>query len=120
MIRLDGAAGLAAEFAKRSGEILGENLAGVYLHGSAAMGCFNPVKSDLDLLAVVRETPDDACKRAYMDMVTELSARMPENGTHGGIEMSMVRTSPLLHPACLDYRTEKRAIGHFAQKEDTD
>ena len=68
---------LAALFTERSREILGENLAGVYLHGSLAMGCFNPRKSDLDLLTVVRETPDDACKRAYMGMVTELSSRMP-------------------------------------------
>ena len=98
---MDGAAGLAAEFAKRSGKILGGNLVGVYLHGSAAMGCFNPVKSDLDLLAVVRESPDDIRKRAYMDMVTELSTRMPENGTHGGIEMSMVRRDvcdPFVYP----------------------
>ena len=98
---MNGAAGLAAEFAKRSGKILGGNLVGVYLHGSAAMGCFNPVKSDLDLLAVVRESPDDIRKRAYMDMVTELSTRMPENGTHGGIEMSMVRRDvcdPFVYP----------------------
>lgn len=98
---MDGAAGLAAEFAKRSGKILGGNLVGVYLHGSAAMGCFNPVKSDLDLLAVIRESPDDIRKRAYMDMVTELSTRMPENGTHGGIEMSMVRRDvcdPFVYP----------------------
>ena len=98
---MDGAAGLAAEFAKRSGKILGGNLVGVYLHGSAAMGCFNPVKSDLDLLAVVRESPDDIRKRAYMDMVTELSTQMPENGMHGGIEMSMVRRDvcdPFVYP----------------------
>ncbi|WP_245585925.1 nucleotidyltransferase domain-containing protein [Paenibacillus pinihumi] len=32
---------------------LGSNLAGIYVHGSVAMGCFNPEKSDLDLLVVV-------------------------------------------------------------------
>jgi predicted nucleotidyltransferase len=32
--------------------LLGRNLAGVYLHGSLAMGCFNPERSDLDLLVV--------------------------------------------------------------------
>ena len=29
-------------FTKRSVDILQENLVGIYLHGSAAMGCFNP------------------------------------------------------------------------------
>lgn len=32
---------------------LEQNLKGVYLHGSLAMGCFHPEKSDLDLIAVV-------------------------------------------------------------------
>lgn len=92
---------LAALFTERSREILGENLAGVYLHGSLAMGCFNPRKSDLDLLTVVRETPDDTCKRMYMEMVTELSARMPGDTAHAGIEMSIVRRDvcrPFIYP----------------------
>lgn len=33
--------------------ILGENLTGTYLHGSLAMNCFNPRRSDVDLLVVV-------------------------------------------------------------------
>jgi predicted nucleotidyltransferase len=33
--------------------ILGENLTGIYLHGSLAMNCFNPRRSDIDLLVVV-------------------------------------------------------------------
>lgn len=33
--------------------MMGKNLVGVYLHGSLAMGCFNPWESDLDLLVVV-------------------------------------------------------------------
>lgn len=32
--------------------LLGDNLIGLYLHGSLAMGCFNPTHSDADLLAV--------------------------------------------------------------------
>jgi predicted nucleotidyltransferase len=31
-----------------------ENLIGVYLHSSIAMGCFNPSRSDIDLLVVVK------------------------------------------------------------------
>ena len=33
---------------------LGHNLIGIYLHGSLAMGCFNPRVSDIDLLVVTR------------------------------------------------------------------
>jgi predicted nucleotidyltransferase len=35
-------------------EILASNLIGVYLHGSLAMGCFNPSASDIDLIVVTR------------------------------------------------------------------
>ncbi|RKX53864.1 MAG: hypothetical protein DRP30_03580, partial [Thermotoga sp.] len=33
--------------------ILKANLVGVYLHGSLAMGCFNPKLSDVDFIVVV-------------------------------------------------------------------
>ena len=41
---------LLERFTAMSRRIFGGNLLGVYLHGSLAMGCFNPKKSDLDLL----------------------------------------------------------------------
>ena len=41
-------------FIMNSKNILGNNLTGIYLHGSAAMGCFNDKKSDIDLLVVVK------------------------------------------------------------------
>ncbi len=34
-------------------EVFGEDLTGVYLHGSLAMGCFQPEKSDIDFLVVL-------------------------------------------------------------------
>jgi streptomycin 3"-adenylyltransferase len=33
--------------------ILGARLVGMYIHGSIAMGCFNPQSSDIDVLAIV-------------------------------------------------------------------
>ena len=42
--------GFAAELSKT----LGPNLVGIYLHGSLAMGCFNPNASDIDLIIVTR------------------------------------------------------------------
>jgi len=41
---------LLESFVERNKEILEDSLVGIYLHGSAAMGCFNPAKSDIDLL----------------------------------------------------------------------
>lgn len=38
---------------RESREILKDNLIGVYLHGSLAMGCFNPKLSDVDFIVVV-------------------------------------------------------------------
>ena len=43
---------LIKDYVERSGEILQDNLVGVYLHGSSVMGCFNPEKSDIDLIVV--------------------------------------------------------------------
>ena len=88
---------LLNEFVDRAKEILGENLRGVYLHGSAVMGCFNPDKSDVDLIVTVRETPSDETKRAFMEMTVALNAAAPEKG----IEMSVVRESvcrPFVYP----------------------
>lgn len=77
---------LLKEFVVGSSDILKDNLVGIYLHGSAVMGCFNPAKSDLDLLIVVNEKLSDETKRKYMDMVVELNSSAPSKG----IEMSIV------------------------------
>ncbi len=88
---------IADTFVNRSRKILGDNLVGIYLHGSAAMGCFNDKKSDIDLLTVVSDTPSGAVKLRYMDMVTALNASAPPKG----IEFSMLRRAvcrPFVYP----------------------
>ena len=77
---------LINSFVERSKDILGENLVGIYLHGSLAMGCFNPLRSDVDLIVVVNEPLSFSTKKAYMDMVVEHNAKAPKKG----IEMSVV------------------------------
>ena len=52
-------------FAEKSKNILGENLIGIYLHGSMAFGCFNPLKSDIDLILVVKESVSKETKRKF-------------------------------------------------------
>ena len=59
-------------FVERSKEILRDNLVGVYLHGSSVMDCFNPQKSDIDLIIVVDQSLSESTKRKYMDMVGHL------------------------------------------------
>ena len=44
---------LVEEFTTFLKSVLGDNLIGVYLHGSLAMDCFNPTSSDVDLLIIV-------------------------------------------------------------------
>lgn len=85
------------EFVAKSQEILGDHLVGIYLHGSAAMGCFHEKKSDIDLLVVVNMAISDEIKRQYMDMVVELNTYAPEKG----IELSLVRKEvcfPFIYP----------------------
>nr|MCR5031668.1 nucleotidyltransferase domain-containing protein [Lachnospiraceae bacterium] len=84
-------------FVEKSKEILRDNLVGIYLHGSAVMGCYNPAKSDIDLIVVVKDSIEDSVKRTFMDMVVELN----EKGPAKGIEMSIVKQSackPFVYP----------------------
>jgi SAM-dependent methyltransferase len=88
---------IIGKFVSRSVEILEKKLTGIYLHGSAAMGCYQPKKSDLDFVVVVEEAMTETEKRAYMDMVIALDA----DGPAKGIEMSVVTRDacdPFVYP----------------------
>lgn len=77
------------------GALLGANLVGVYLHGSLAMGCFNPARSDVDLLVVSeRPLPRDT----KLGLVQTLLARSRHPSP---IEISVLARADLLpwrHP----------------------
>ena len=77
---------LISRFTEMSREILKDRLTGIYLHGSAVMGCYQPKKSDLDFLVVVNAALSDAEKRRFMDRLLELDQECPGKG----IEMSIV------------------------------
>lgn len=88
---------ITKNFVRQSREIIGDNLVGIYLHGSAAMGCFNEKKSDIDLIAAVNASLPKEIKRRYMDMVVELNEYAPKKG----IELSIVRKDvckPFVYP----------------------
>jgi predicted nucleotidyltransferase len=71
--------------------ILGDNLSGVYLHGSLAMDCFNPTRSDIDLLVVTRQGMSHDTLRRIARVVLQYA------GNPRPFELSFVRDS-YLHP----------------------
>ncbi|CEM63426.1 aminoglycoside adenylyltransferase domain-containing protein [Treponema phagedenis] len=77
---------LLKDFVEHSKKILKDNLVGVYLHGSLVMECFNPEKSDIDLIVVINQPLLNSVKREYMDMVVKCNDLAPAKG----IEMSIV------------------------------
>ena len=59
---------------------LNENLVGIYLHGSAAFGCFNPDKSDVDFIVVTETEPDFDQKRKIISFLLKSTVRLPQKG----------------------------------------
>jgi streptomycin 3"-adenylyltransferase len=79
---------------------LGAHLTGVYLHGSLAMGCFNPAHSDRDLLVVTHQGMNVATKRRMAGLLLQYS------GAPTPIEISFLREAdlrPWRHPAAYDF-----------------
>ena len=58
-------------------KILQDNLAGIYVHGSIAFGCFHWSKSDIDFLVVVQTEPGLAEKRALIQTLLDLDKAGP-------------------------------------------
>ena len=54
-------------------DALGENLVGVYLHGSLVLGCFNPQRSDVDVVVLIRRPTSGAERRALVPVLLRSS-----------------------------------------------
>jgi predicted nucleotidyltransferase len=78
---------LLDRFVQKNMDLLGDNLIGIYLHGSAVTGCFNAEKSDIDLLTVVENDLSYETKKMYMDMTIEFNKEAPPKG----MELSIVK-----------------------------
>ncbi|MBQ6835853.1 MAG: DUF4111 domain-containing protein [Clostridia bacterium] len=103
---------LLNELTIKSRDILGENLVGIYLHGSLAMGHFKPKTSDIDLIIVVNNPLSHDEKRKYLDMVTSLDER---------IEMSIVLRAvcrPFVHPAPFEIHISKAHVASYKADPD--
>ena len=94
------------ELVRGLGELLGDALIGIYLHGSLALGCFNPALSDIDFLVVIRRS----LMREQRKAIEPLLARTPRLEIHFLAESGLV---PWRHPAPYDayYGSERRLIG---------
>ena len=85
------------DFVAAAREIIREKLTGIYLHGSLAMGCFNPAKSDIDLIIIIEQDISDEQKMKFMERVADLNRQAPAKG----LEMSIVLRkycSPFVYP----------------------
>ena len=69
--------------------LLGEDLVGIYLHGSLAAGCFRWDRGDIDFLVVVKNPLPLEKKVALLEKLHALEKRAPA----GGFEMSVVLSS---------------------------
>jgi len=70
---------------------LKRNLHGIYLHGSLAMSSFNPLRSDIDLIVVARESLNADSQQILAAYFLDMS------GNPAPIEISFVRLDDL-HP----------------------
>lgn len=67
-------------------QILGENLCGIYVHGSLAFGCFHPTASDIDFLVVVYVDISQQQKESLIVTLCATEQAAPPKG----FEMSVV------------------------------
>lgn len=86
---------------------LSDNLVGIYLHGSLAMGCYYRPKSDLDVIVVVQNLIGaDTAKKTDMAIAKQADKRP----TTGNIELSIItaytaKNIPIPVPFELHYST---------------
>ena len=73
-------------FTEANKALLGDALAGVYLHGSAALGGYSPLCSDLDFIIAIKGELTAEVKRRYMDEIVRLDSNAPGHG----LELSLV------------------------------
>ncbi len=86
--------------------ILGDNLVGIYVHGSIAFGCFHEEKSDIDFIAVIQSKIDSPTKLKILNCLKEIWPFCPPKG----IEMSIV-----LKKYCLNFEYPTPYELHFSK-----
>ncbi len=77
--------------------VLVDRLTGCYIHGSLALGAFQWNRSDVDLLAVVREEPTLPQKMALISGLLELESAAPPKGLETSVLCQSV-CKPFVYP----------------------
>lgn len=99
-------------------EELQENLSGLYLHGSLAMGCFNPSKSDIDFLVVIKEklTPINNSRIAKIALSLH-----DEMSNERGIEFTIILETylkPFVYPTPFEFHYSDFHRENYRANED--
>src|SRR5450432_2948727 len=89
----DNISALLTQIVDKFRRLLRENLIGIYLHGSLAMGGFNPQTSDIDFIVVVNEKLETEVKRTIIAFILELAKDAPKKG----LEFSVVLLDTTQH-----------------------
>ena len=93
--------------------LLADNLIGIYLHGSLAMNCFNPQRSDIDLLVVTDAIMSVEAKRDIAELLLCYS------GQPRPIEVSFVRRADLQaaeYPPAFDFHFGEDWRGRYTEQ----
>lgn len=107
------------------------NLTGIYLHGSLAMGCFNPLKSDVDFLVVAKEKLTAVNNSNIAKIALSLHDEMTGTSNERGIEFTIILETylnPFVYPTPFEfhysdyhrekYRTDENYLcGGFEDKD---
>ncbi|MBX5328987.1 MAG: DUF4111 domain-containing protein [Candidatus Bathyarchaeota archaeon] len=72
--------------------VLRDNLVGIYLYGSLAMGCFNPKSSDIDIILVVKKGLSKEQRNKVVEYLKGISSKDRR------IELSIIRESVVRNP----------------------
>jgi streptomycin 3"-adenylyltransferase len=99
--------------------ILDDNLVGIYLHGSAALGCFGP-RSDIDLVGVLRRALSDERRRGLIENLLEISVPYESAGTLRPVELDLVLASaldPWRYPTPFEFHFSEEFRGRFEAGE---
>lgn len=98
--------------------VLGENLVGIYLHGSLAIGCPIPVPKDIDLLFITQHGLSTETKRLMADLVLAWSA-VARAGVARPLEVHFLSRENLLpwrHPTPYDFHYSEDWRGRLSEQ----
>lgn len=97
--------------------IFSENLTGIYLHGSLAMGGFNPLKSDIDLIIIVENDITDTQCNLFLRSLLNLYTHAPSKG----LELSIIKRKhcrPFIYPTPYEFHFSNMHVQDFLDHPD--